>query len=665
MTSDAPSFHRRVEEHTRCLCHDIKRLFYHHQRPHDLSSSTTPTKHANDKRKLIADTERWVICLEEQYQCRSGCNVIIIDALVSLLRTLDDVDVDNLQFLVNRYKGCSSRGKRVNDRKNQEPYDPSSASNKRQRRRLPPNIRSFEVVQALHDAEATIDSIDDDNNEQDVPTLYLSNSDRNKRAKKNTQLERHRGCSMMGISMKSILNVQTMPDEDGYGSQMPISTLTLDAAVLRRDLYKIIAACDIAEIKTIVEGEGSSSKTEKLQMEMKHLVTTLLNRITEHPNSPSLRLSAMVALDSIRELELSDWGYKCMLDELLAVGESWSIRFYAEIVSECHTYENPSRLLLGISTLMKQALKTHGKCLSTLLGAVSQILVRRQHLLSVLDQVEHCSSLLRSEKGIYNRVCHSMSIQFGSISDWVLPTMSSDDKESVISALRAVGIISFFCSEDGEDEIRHGAPQSSQRVEEHPFELPVCRSLRSAHDRLGPCDGFNLLISHPESYELRIISPLYSRKPPIPSLVEEEEEIVGPFSSASDDILTNVFTFLGFRSLARASQCCASWALAITAAPALWSKLYFKRYKQSRFEEELAVKTEASIANTYLRKFLSISSVADRQKVVAELVDDYDWKHLFAKKYGAEKYCKGETCCIIGCHYVHRRSDHVKSHMRR
>lgn len=656
LTPNSPNYDDHVTVYTRRICHDIKNTF-RRRRQCDLPSSVTTTANADAKRKIIAETVRWVDGMVEQHH-RSPKECLkhtIVDALVSLLRAIDDVDVENLQFLSSRYGGGSSKSNRVNGQINLGPCD-ESASNKRQRRRLPQNIRSVDLVQAMHDAEATIDTDDD---EQDIPKLFLSNSDRSKRAKK-THLERQQSCSMMGISMKAVMNIQ-IPNEDVHGSQMPISTLTHDAAALRRDLYKIIAACDITEIKSIVD-EGSSALNEKTQLKMKDLTTTLLSRITKHPKSPSLRLSAIVALDSIRELGLSDLGYKCILGALLEIGESWSIRFYAEIVTECHAYENPSRLL-EFSKLMKHALKTHEQCTPTptLLRAVSHIIVRRLDILSSLDQTEHCSPLLRREKGVYNRFCNNVSIRFGSVSDWILPSMSRDVRESVILALQAVGILPFFCSDGGEDGISNGPLQSSQSAEEYPF--PARFSLRAAHDRLGPCDGFNRLVSHPELYEQSSITPRYALKPPFPSLVDDED-VAGPFSSASEDVSIIVFSFLGFRSLTRASQCCTSWALAVATAPTLWSNLYFKRYKKSRFEEELALKTEASSINPYLRKFLSISSVADRRQF-ATTIDGYDWKYLFVNKYATEKRFKGETCSIVGCCYVHRRPDHVKSHVRR
>ena len=234
--NSTPNDDGHVWGHTRRLCRDIKNLF-HHRRQYDASSSVAPSMNSDSRRKLIEETARWIDCLVDQ-RARSSlvsCKQTIVDALVSLLRTLDDVDIENLQFLSSRWRGAAriSEGKRVNDKlMNQCPND-DSALNKRGRRRLPPNIRSMDVVRAMHDAEAATTHSDnhDDNDADDEPKL---NSDRSKRAKKMHMECQQHSCSTMGISMKDVMKAQ-IPKEDT--SQMPISTLTHDAAVLRRDLY--------------------------------------------------------------------------------------------------------------------------------------------------------------------------------------------------------------------------------------------------------------------------------------------------------------------------------------------------------------------------------------------------------------------------------------------
>jgi len=62
-------------------------------------------------------------------------------------------------------------------------------------------------------------------------------------------------------------------------------------------------------------------------------------------------------------------------------------------------------------------------------------------------------------------------------------------------------------------------------------------------------------------------------------------------SSATDDILVAIFSFLGYRSLARSSTCCKAWKRASDTAT-LWATLYLRKYRNARFEEELEMEID-------------------------------------------------------------------------
>lgn len=687
----------QVESYTSFLCRDIKRVF--HRRQND--DSDYPTTRRNDDdgadakaKELITDTRLWV-----ERMANLGAKVCaatgdwhdntkfyrrqaVVDALALLLRTLDDVDIGNLEYLSSRRCNNNKSKSKKNKSNGQQTKQPQPSfvmtSKKRRRRRLPRNVRSNEIVQAMHETEV-IDSEDEDYNSS---TLILSNSDRHQRAKR-SHVESQHSCSMMGISMKAVMNVRVVSnateDHDVDSSQGLITTLIHDAAVLRRDLYRHLAAFDVAEIKAIVEQskrcEVKSNATNNgvLSKNIKDLTSALVRRITVYPASPSMRLSAIIALDSLRELKLSDWGYRCILGDLLDVNASWSLQFYAEIISECHAYEKPMRLLC-LSKLMYHAVEAH-KLLSNddcdvteptvplLLRAISHIMVRRQNILSSFHQDVVGSSVLIREIDGYKRVCDSMSVHFGSISNWIFPTMPSDVRDCVISALQAEGILSLFCCNDSDDEERS---QSLQTIEEYPYSQYF--SLRAAHERMGPCVGFFRLLSHPAAYQHAITLP---ESPALgsSSQLSTEENILSQLSSASDDILTIIFSFLSYRSLARASQCCVAWRRASNER-SLWVGLYFRKFENRNrilnprptFEEELA--PDEIVVNDDLEGRYRLLSVAARQQLALSK-EDYDWKYIFKSKYAIEKRCKAKTCHVIGCSYIIRRADHFESHMKR
>ena len=656
------------------LCRDIRNSFHHLHNGHLAPMRVLPAADFDAKKELIRKSKTWVERITAKSDAPSFCvrehdgkvgnatcsqRQAVMDAFALLIRTLDDMDVENLQYLQSR-RSSSSRNtrKRLIEQKKIQPS--VRVTSQKQRNRLLPKIRSIDVVRAMHDE----DIIDTDEEEQNLPSFHLSNSDRNKRAKRSHLKSRH-GYSMMGISMKAVMNAHvriTVADELDIDAPegVIITTLPNDAADLRIHLYKRLAAFDAAFVKYTIDrrecdsdhcemDKGSSAISEKLQSNVKTMTSALLRRITAFPTSPSMRLSAIIAIESLHEVGLRDWAYNCILDELLDTNAQLTIEFHAEILSECHAFEDPLRLLSALNKLMRKTLEAHSLddgTPSLLRRGMSKVLVRRQNILATFNRDSmRTHPLFKRDLDDYNRLCDIMSVRFGSVSNWISTNMKADDKESVISALQAGGILSLFCCEDIDDEDNLPSSQSSQTVAEY----PIGSSLRSAHERMLPFDVFNQLLSRPKSYDQTIHKAE-------PSLTSSKVVVGSPLSSATDDMLIAIFSFLGYRSLARASTCCVSWKRASN-APSLWITLYFRKYRHAILEEELL-----DLGDANAKKCLPISSVAERQRFAA-LERDYDWKRIFLTKYTVEKSCRAKSCCIVGCLHVSRRS--AQTHMKR
>ena len=664
--------HNNTMKDANLLCRDIRNSFHHLHNGHLAPTRVLPAADFDAIKELIRNAKTWVERIIAKSDVRPFCvrehdgkvgnatcsqRQAVMDALALLIRTLDDVDVENLQYLQSR-RSSSSRNtrKRLIEQKKIQPS--VRVTSQKQRNRLLPKIRSIDVVRAMHDE----DIIDTDEEEQNLPSFHLSNSDRNKRAKRSHLKSRH-GYSMMGISMKAVMNAHvpsTVSDELDIDApeEIIITTLPNDAADLRIHLYKRLAAFDAAFVKYTIDrrecdsdhGEtdkGSSAISEKLQSNVKTTASALLRRITAFPTSPSMRLSAIIAIESLHEVGLRDWAYNCILDELLDTNAQ--IEFHAEILSECHAFEDPLRLLSALNKLMRKTLEAHSLddgTPSLLRRGMSKVLVRRQNILTTFNRDSmRTHPLLMRDLDDYNRLCGSMSVRFGSVSNWILPNMKADDKERVISALQAGGILSLFCCEDLDDEDNFPSLQSSQTVAEY----SIGSSLRLAHERMLPFDVSNQLFSNPKSYDRTI-------QKAEPSLTSSKVVVGSPLSSATDDMLIDIFSFLGYRSLARASTCCVSWKRASN-APTLWITLYFRKYRHAILEEEVL-----DLGDANAKKCLPISSVAERQRFAA-LERDYDWKRIFSTKYTVEKSCRAKSCSIVGCLYVSRRS--AQTHMKR
>ena len=69
--------------------------------------------------------------------------------LAMLLCTLDDVDADNLQFMQSQCSVVMSKRKTCQKSTIQVPNQ-----SRKRRRRLPSNLKSIDIIQAMHDAES-------------------------------------------------------------------------------------------------------------------------------------------------------------------------------------------------------------------------------------------------------------------------------------------------------------------------------------------------------------------------------------------------------------------------------------------------------------------------------------------------------------------------------
>jgi hypothetical protein len=574
--------------------------------------------------------------------------------LAAIIRILDDTDVNNLMLHMQQIK-------RKEQTKKQQKDPPKTLEQIRRRKRLP--IRSSELVEAMHESqEINLNDNDDDNNEYDASSIYLCNNDRLHRAKK----QRYSTCADMKISLKEVLNVKSTgicynidDDDDAIEGHFELkkTSLVLEAAVLRRDLYQFLVEVDTMSIRKSIEC------CEEKKAAITEMISSLIQRTNTYPNSPSMRLSAVMAVDSLRECELSDTGYQMLLDDLLNCNKSSSKVFYADIVSECDIFSSPSRLVKSLTQIMKATLRIHrsddtSERRESLRKAISQIVVRRKNILLGLNaDVCGISSKLYS---CYKLMLRRISNVYDNVSDWIHPDMPNETEE-VVSVLQALGILSIFCWDGGDDEQQetYVKPASREVLEQQPNPF---LSLRAAHNRLGPCRGFDKILSHCTSYHNMNMNHW------LQDYSKENGKHSSSLSCINVDVLLNVFSFLGYRSLARASVTCKSWNLASN-DNRLWITLYFRKYKNAIFEEERGKCIVSVRKSGYFDKFANLSNVEQRKDLAKKLSTDsnYNWRYIFKRKYQAEKHVSKTflRCDVIGCvaHFAKRSANmHKKMH---
>ena len=520
--------------------------------------------------------------------------------LSDLLVHLDGADIDALE----KQRTCSRDS-------------PTPPMRKRQRR-LPTN----KVIQALHESEEA--------GHLDSDELQLTNS------------RRHAGLdSTLTISLKDVLNSNFNPNEvrssNNFAKQDEvITTLSLDAVLLRRDLYTYLASTLLKEVHQpkLISSEATSSQL------VERITRAAVHQNLRHKWSPSARLSAVTTLDALRQCDFSDWGYQALLAELLAVNQSAdaniadrvdSLKFYAEILAECSAFESPARLFGAISKLMERAVWCDSRATDrSLLRAISYILLRRHNVISSCTRSRQPSKVkpLASAITTYKHFCQLLSSH--KLSDWVSADMSLTAREKTVAVLQAEGILTMFL----EDESDTDCDESGQVEVDYPY--PKLLSLRAAHSRLGPMENMNRLMSHRNAY--------------IGAPMEEEKTNVCHLTGANEDILNNILSCLGFRSLSRVSCVCKAWQKAAM-SNSLWAHLYFSRWRKAAYNEELLPSVTA--ADPYFVGFSTLK-IPDQRAAFGASHGYYNFRLLFKQKYVhlKSKNVKASHCChIVGCTY--------------
>ncbi|EED90987.1 predicted protein [Thalassiosira pseudonana CCMP1335] len=639
-----------IQQYTALIYSEIQLLF----------ANTTPaTLNSTHHRALIAKTRR---CVEFLYDLSAGVNAnglsincistveVATNAILRILCALDDTDVSNLRIMNSQSGGKMRETQRSN----------LQSTQKSKRRRKINKVRSSDIIQALHEAPDISEGDDDhDDTNESEERLCLGNADRRKRARR-LQLQ---SCSTMQISLKQVLNASEDRRDEVHDYEAScttfnvISSLTLEAALLRRDLYQILVKLDTFAIRT-------STRNDKTAL--KKLSSSLIRRFMSHHRSPSARLSVVLSVDYLREFHLGGdfCSYRLILEDLLSTYhatagvKSVPALFYAEIVSECSIYASPTRLLESLSRLMEMALNIveldDTPSTEPLLQAIRKIMVRRQHALSELHDNTLCSRSrsLSVELRRYKRLVQRMAVTFDERSRWILASMSLDDKMKSTAILQAEGVLSLFCGGESDEEGDDlGSPHPSESVNC----LHLC-SIRSAHDRLGRLDGFNKILSHPSSYATRTPPP-FSKALLVEVASSTLDSEPSPFLDIDNDTLHSILSFLGYRSLLRVSRCCKLWRQAASLND-LWNDLYFAKF-QACFEDEFCAA-------------ICFFGNADRLEY-AKACTSYDWKHIFKSKYilekkitkanaNATKTWRIRSCNIIGCTMILRSSRHAKTH---
>eukprot|EP00978_Attheya_sp_CCMP212_P024267 scaffold76006_cov47-Attheya_sp.AAC.1 len=288
-----------------------------------------------------------------------------------------------------------------------------------------------------------------------------------------------------------------------------------------------------------------------------------------------------------------------------------------------------------------------------ILRAMSYILIHRRRTLSG----EHSSSC-ENESGLFHQFIAQLSVSFGRRSMWISSKMPPLERIHITHTLQAAGILSFFDgNQDEEDEVEleldSNAQNTNHGAEMMEWPFPTRLGLREACKRMGPRVGRNknilVMPKRPDDILHGDLS-LKSEKRKVhhkPGVVIQSAEPIMDY--LNDDLIRTVFSFLGYKRLARALCVCKSWS-SLGSENVFWEKHYTNRFRV-KFED-------------------------DHSRQVGGYCGSLGkaWKESFAKHWIAERSVRSKVsgsgfqhliCDHVGCPFVVRGKEQLRKHIRK
>ena len=631
----------------------------------DLSKSIDDKDIILVKDESINHARCWIELLRDINEETGKLPRAISNSMIMVVSALDNVDISNLCMLDDlNHQNRKRRSVQSDDN-----------TGPRKRQRLSRGTRSTDVLQAMHDTSLDLG----DNRHQRAKRALI--------VRENSTNEQ--------VSLKQILNEskaiasgQTAGEatnersdcfqlvSDAFIRSSRISSLTVEAATLRRDLYLYLVQLDSTYIMV-----KEMEPRDKIESRLLCFVSDLLLRLKKNP-SPSTKLYMILTLDHWRQLSLGQKGYDYLLDRLSKLiylrddsfgdNGAFYLDLMTEIISECDVYASPKRLIPPLSKMMEISLLPSFRLNDhrLILVAMGNVMLRRKNILSRLEGYnfncnKYMGSFAQSWK-THEDLKAKMSLEYDDPSYWVSQCRSNDKNDELVAILQASGILGLFGNYSADFDDRYARHEPIKGVHSSNSQHST---LRAAHARLGPCPGFNNILTHPTSYHKSIVHERMIRE----NCSNDEQicpsQTISPFSDIDhNSVLHVIFSFLGYRSLARASQCCKKWRYA-SKSNQHWLRLYFRKFKSALMEEELGTLRDDSVKAQNIQ---SISSRGLEERIIfPSSYDGYDWFLIFKNNYISEKLVKSRSvekswkpriCQFVGCNMRIRNEHHMTSH---
>ena len=394
-------------------------------------------------------------------------------------------------------------------------------------------------------------------------------------------------------------------------------------------------------------------------------------------NSPCLRLCTL-QLAHI----LGDRGYQYLISSLWQRATEQNAAYftwYAEVVANStfcnkreHCWEAMQPLIKQVRALCKEDGKgdnnnnrdiqnERASCMEDppFIPYLGYILSRRCRLLQSIsdDEISRVFSSLVTE----------LSWTFGDANDWIAPWsgIDSDSEQHIVESLHSLGILSAFSEVqyDVEGDEEEGSGRTNITPHRAHF-VPDLKGLHRVYKQMINSSveavGFNAHSSSASmlyalnqsllsdlNHDERQVIPLTAK--PTEGDVQDKGEVIPMLHMLDNDVLRNVFSFLGYKKLAKIRGVCSTWK-ELSDEDRSWLPIYRRRFGLAGLDE---AESKAAQATT--------------GEVTPSL-----WKSRFVSKWLAErqvrfkvnkkKNFKYQICKYVDCQHVIISPEHIRKH---
>ena len=437
-----------------------------------------------------------------------------------------------------------------------------------------------------------------------------------------------------------------------------ITALPLRVVEFRASLYQLLV--DSLSAAQLVE---SSSALRKL-------LVSVFRIAVHHHMSASTRLCAILVAHTAG-LESGYMEYVTFLRKTMSTAMANESTFrtvavciciYRELMKECAIFDDPALCWRGIKPLFDMVLSLHDKMITLSLEkgietrpkSTTTTDLIRELLQTIGVLLLRWGTILQSDKvgtGIqlnFNSYILRFSEAFEDKNSWLDARMSSVTQSQIVAVLQKVGILSFIDESEGDlityDDILEGAWLYDEQ-----------HSVRAAHLRMGPrVLQDQQIFTNSDRQDTSTEEPTRKRKNR-----SREDSFCGEpiLDYINDDITFVIFSYLGYKTLTRATSVCKSWRY-VGNNNLFWETHYLRRFKPIFLETLLSETINPKM------KMLFLAKHCQRENVY--------WRHVFNHAKEKEQSLKFKVisdgwrhrCCrVFGCNAVMKKRDTEAKHM--